>query len=174
MRPERIIRGDQVVANVWTFVGVEPTEPVDAALPAGPVLVPLARWLAERHVLRGHGAPVGVWLKPDDEPHALREDVATLPLIAVHFPKFSDGRGYSTAVLLRSRLRYAGELLAFGDVGRDQLFMLRRVGFDAFSLPPQRDLEEALAAFGDFTVRYQGSVDQAAPLFRRRLAGAAR
>lgn len=174
MRPERIIRAGRVVANEWSFVGVDAGEAADASMPAGPVVVPLARWLAARDTLRNHPAPVGVWLKPDDDPLQLADDVATLPVIAVQFPKFTDGRGYSTAYLLRSRLRFAGELLAFGDVGRDQLFLLHRVGFDAFSLAPHRDLDAALGGLGDFSVRYQASVDEPQPLFRRRLAGAAR
>jgi uncharacterized protein (DUF934 family) len=65
-------------------------------------------------------------------------------------------------------LGYRGELRAFGDVGRDQLFYLARVGFDSFRLADHRDAEGALASFNDFTVRYQGSVDNPVPLFRRR------
>jgi uncharacterized protein (DUF934 family) len=70
----------------------------DAAgvLPGGPVLVPLARWLAEHDALRARG-DVGVWLAPADDPAALAADVASLALIGVDFPTFADGRGYSTA-----------------------------------------------------------------------------
>ncbi len=151
----------------WRVLGAG-GEPVPETLPAGPVIVPLATWIARRGELLRRAATVGVWLEPDDDPGALAADVATLPLIAVHFPKFTDGRGYSTAALLRARFLFKGELRAFGDVGRDQLFYLRRVGFDAFSLPPQRDPVAALASFGDFSNPYQGSIDEPRPLFRRR------
>ncbi len=76
-------------------------------------------------------------------------------------------------MLLRTRLGYAGELRAIGDVGRDQLYYLARVGFDAFRLPDARDPEAALASLDAFTVRYQGSVDDPLPLFRRRSAAGA-
>ena len=72
------------------------------------------------------------------------------------------------AALLRTRYGYRGELRAFGDVGRDQLFYLARCGFDSFKLAPQHDPEAALASFTDFTVRYQESVDDPVPLFRKR------
>ncbi len=153
----------------WRFLG-SGAELVPESLPEGMVVVPLATWIARREELLRREAAVGVWLQPGDDPGALKTDVATLPLIAVHFPKFTDGRGYSTAALLRSRFLFKGELRAFGDVGRDQLFYLRRVGFDAFSLPPQRDPVAALASFGAFSSSYQGSIDEPRPLFRRRNA----
>lgn len=120
-------------------------------------------------MLLARGTPLGVWLAPGDDPAAIAGDLQRLALVAVHFPKFTDGRGYSTAALLRTRHGYRGELRAFGDVGRDQLYYLARCGFDSFRLADHRDPEAALAAFGDFTVRYQGSVDDAVPLFRKRL-----
>ena len=91
----------------------------------------------------------------------------------MHFPKFGDGRGYSIGALLRSRYAYRGELRAFGDIGRDHLFFLARCGFDTFRLADHRDPEDALAAFNDFSVRYQGSVDDPTPLFLRRSAAGA-
>lgn len=156
MRPERIIRAGRIVANPWTIVGIDEAE-------GGAPIVPLDQWQAR-------GDAVGVWLKPEDDPLALRGALDRAAVIGVHFPKFADGRGYSTAVLLRTRLHYTGELLAFGDVGRDQLYMLHRVGFDAFSLPPHRNLDDAITAFNDFSLHYQASVDDALPLFRKRLA----
>ncbi len=157
----------RVQDDAWQLLGAG-AEPCPKVLPAGAVIVPLAVWIARREELLRRAETVGVWLKPEDGPGALAADVASLSLIAVHFPKFTDGRGYSTAALLRSRFLFKGELRAFGDVGRDQLFYLRRVGFDAFILPPQRDPVAALASFGDFSSPYQGSIDEPRPLFRRR------
>ena len=99
----------------------------------------------------------------------LAGDVARLPLIAVDFPKFGDGRGYSTARLLREKYRYTGELRAIGDILRDQLYFLLQCGFDTFALQPGRDVAGALAAFDDFSDSYQATVAQPLPLFRRRL-----
>jgi uncharacterized protein (DUF934 family) len=64
-------------------------------------------------------------------------------LIAVRFPKFGDGRGYSIARLLRERYGYRGELRAVGDVLRDQLLFMKRSGFDSFSLREDQDPDEA-------------------------------
>ena len=165
--PERVIRNRRLEADTWTVVGLEGDVP--ASLPAGAVIVPLAAWTSRREELAARG-DVAVWLKPDDDPAQLAGDLASLPLIAVFFPKFADGRGYSTAFLLRTRLGFKGELRAIGDVGRDQLFYLSRVGFDAFSLPAHRDPEAALIAFETFRDVYQASVFQPLPLFRRRAA----
>jgi uncharacterized protein (DUF934 family) len=170
MPPDRIIRGRKVENDLWQVFGLAPLDDVTQPVPAGPVLVPLAYWKEHRETLASRGAPAGVWLAPEDDPEDLAADVARLPAVAVHFPKYGEGRGYSTAVLLRTRLGYKGELRAFGDIGRDHLFHLERVGFDAFKLAPHRDPEAALAAFSEYTVRYQGAVDDPRPLFHRRAA----
>ena len=172
MRPERVIRHGRVEADTWTYLGVTPEEPIPAELPPGPVLVPLATWLERRDSLRARSQPVGVWLGPDDDPGRLAADLAALPVVAIHFPKFTDGRGYSIAVLLRRRYGFRGELRAFGDVGRDQLFYQKRCGFDAFNLAPHRDPHAALASLAPFSVRYQGAVDDPLPLYRKREARA--
>jgi len=166
MRPDRLIRANppRVEADDWTLV-----EDAVGGVPDGRAIVPLAFWHAYRETLAQRAA-IGVWLAPEDDPEAIRPDLAAVSVIAVHFPKAADGRGYSTAVYLR-RVGYRGELRAFGDIGRDHLFSLLRCGFDAFQLPPTRDPQAALAAFGEFTLRYQGSVDDPLPLFRRRAHG---
>ena len=174
MRPEASLiraadakRPARVEADAWRVLGADEAL---AELPPGRIIVPLAAWKARREALRNRPEPVGVWLAPEDDPADIAADAAALPLVAVHFPKLGDGRGYSTAVLLRTRYRYRGELRAFGDIGRDQLFLLRRCGFDAFSLAAPKDADAALAAFDDFSVKYQASVDEPVPLFRRRAA----
>jgi uncharacterized protein (DUF934 family) len=174
MLPERVIRHGRVERDAWRFLGLAEGEDL-TTLPLGPIVVPLATWKSRREELLARPTPAGVWLAPLDDPADLAADAVALPLIAVQFPKFTDGRGYSTAVLLRTRYGYRGELRAFGDVGRDQLFYLKRSGFDAFSLAPHRDPEAALASLEPFSVRYQASVDDPLPLFRKRtLDGAVR
>lgn len=142
-----------------------------ADVPATPAIVPLGLWLTERDAL-ARRRDIGVWLKPADDPDALAADVGALPLIAVEFPQFGDGRGYSTARLLREKYRFIGELRAIGEVLRDQLYYLRQCGFDSFALQPGRNVEQALAAFGDFSDNYQATVAQPLPLFRRRMPAA--
>jgi uncharacterized protein (DUF934 family) len=107
-------------------------------------------------------------LEPGDDPAGVADRLAGAARVEVNFPAFADGRGYSIARLLRERYGYQGELRAVGDVLRDQIFYLSRVGFDAFLLREDQDAEEALAALHDFSEVYQASVERPQPLFRRR------
>ena len=173
MPHDLVIRNRQLEADAWRIVGVAPDEAADA-LAHGAIVVPLALWKERRAELLRRLEPIGVWLEPDQDPAEIAPDLPRLALVAVRFPKFTDGRGYSIASLLRRRHGYRGELRAFGDIGRDQLFYLSRVGFDSFALPGHRDPAAALGGFRDFTVRYQSSVDEPLPLFRKRVDGQAR
>jgi uncharacterized protein (DUF934 family) len=162
-----IIKNRQIVADATLVQKLaEGESPESVSIPAGPVLVPLAVWQARREELKTR-ADVGVWLASDERPEALKDDIAALKLIAVDFPKFTDGRGYSTAYNLRARLGYEGELRAIGDVLRDQLFYMQRVGFDAFATRDDRSIEDALKGLTDFSESYQASWDRKAPLFKR-------
>jgi uncharacterized protein (DUF934 family) len=143
-----------------------------ADVPEGtPAIVPLALWLAEREALLRRG-DVGVLLAPADDPDRLAGDVAAVPVIAVDFPKFTDGRGYSIARLLRDRHGFHGELRAVGDVLRDQLFALWQCGFDAFLIRADRDPQNALAGLDDFASSYTATTRTPQPRFRRRVATA--
>ena len=159
-----------VIDDRWALL---PETAAIADVPAPtPAIVPFALWTAHHDALSAR-RDIGVWLKPADDPDALAGDVARLPLIAVDFPKFGDGRGYSTARLLREKHRYTGELRAIGDILRDQIYYLWQCGFDTFALQSGRNVAEALAAFGDFSDNYQTTVGRPVPLFRRRLQAAA-
>ena len=166
--PDRVIRNRHVENDPWQVLGLEGDVPT--GLPHGPVLVPLATWKARRADLLARHEPFGVWLKAEDDPAELAADVALLEVIGVHFPKWGDGRGFSTGTLLRGRYDFRGELRAFGDLGRDHVFHLSRCGFDAIKLGPRHDPEKALAAFSEFSVLYQAAIDEALPFFRRRVA----
>ena len=145
----QLIRNGAVVDDPWILV-----RDASADLPHdAPVIVPLALWHERRADLSARG-DVGVWLKPDDDPEALGADIQALPLIAVDFPQFTDGRGYSIARLLRERHGFDGELRAIGDVLRDQLFALAECGFDAFAIRADREAAEALAGLSDFSGVY--------------------
>jgi uncharacterized protein (DUF934 family) len=136
-----------------------------------PAIVPLALWLERRAALIARG-DIGVLLAPADDPATIAPDVRHVPVVAVDFPSFTDGRGLSTARLLRQRYRYAGELRAVGDIQRDQLFALEQCGFDAFALKDGRDPSEALASLRDFDFVYAPTTREPRPRFRRRVAGA--
>ena len=171
----RLVKQRRLEADSWKVLALnEGDDPAGVRLPVGPLLVPLAVWQARKACLIAceyeHGWPLGVWLAPHDDPAAIAADLDDFTVIGVHFPKFTDGRGYSIARLLRERYGYQSELRAFGDVGRDQIFLLNRVGFDSFLIGHGRNAEEALAAFNDFPEVYQAGADLPEPLFRRRAA----
>jgi uncharacterized protein (DUF934 family) len=158
-----LIKNRKLSADSWQRL-----EEGEAVPATGDVMVPLSTWLSQRESLIARTGSTAVWLGPADEPEKLVTDFAALPLIAVNFPSFTDGRGYSIARLLRERYGYTGELRAIGDVLRDNIFYLSRVGFDAIALRDDQDAVEALSAFNDFTEAYQISVERPQPLFRRR------
>ncbi|HEX8011739.1 MAG TPA: DUF934 domain-containing protein [Casimicrobiaceae bacterium] len=163
----RLIKEGAIVEDRWTLLR-EATSLAHVPA-AGPAIVPLALWLAARDVLRARGE-LGVWLKPADDPDLLAAHCRELPLIAIDFPQFTDGRGFSIGRLLRERYGFAGELRAIGDVLRDQLYYLRQCGFNAFAVRADRDLEDALKGLADFSDNYQATFARPVPLFRRRLA----
>lgn len=159
----QIIKDLAIVEDAWIHVAS------DAEVPAqGDVIVPLARYVQARDQLRGRSGKVGVRLASHEEAQTVEPYLAELALIAIEFPTFKDGRGYTTARLLRDRYGFKGEIRAVGDVLRDQLRAMRRCGFDAFELKAGKDIHGALQAFSEFSESYQGAADDPRPLFRRR------
>ena len=146
----------------------------DEAAPEGEaVSVSLKRWEKEHNALKGRDAKLGLRLPNTANPVALNGEVHRFALIALEFPNFKDGRAYSQARLLRSRLRYKGELRATGNVLRDQLLFMRRAGFDSFEVDGGRALAEDWAkAFGEFDVFYQPSSDNRPWVMRQRFPAA--
>jgi len=151
---------------------IEPTSISNgAAAVGGQAITPLADWSA--------GSGEGLLLEPSDEPEAAH---TSAPLIAINFPAFTDGRGLSLAVLLRTRFGYTGELRAVGDVHPDVIHYMKRCGFDTFQMPEGRTLPPAandslgaddssntLAPHSDY---YQASVIHPQPAYRRVRRGA--
>lgn len=138
----------------------------------GKVIVPLAVWRARKATLakRLAAGELGVWLESFElieDLLACAVDINAFQVIAINFPRFADGRGFSIATLLRTRHGYQNEIRAIGDVLRDQLYYMKRCGFDAYLMRPDRSTEEALASLRDFTEPYQGAVDNPLPVWRR-------
>ena len=138
----------------------------------GQIIVPLTVFIARKSELedRINSKEIGVWLDTHEEIADLVEAVAdlnTLPIIAVHVERCADGRIFSLGTLLRSRYGYKNEMRAIGDVLRDQLFFLKRSGFDSFLIRADRNAQEAMDSINDFSAPYQGAVDEPKPLFAR-------
>jgi uncharacterized protein (DUF934 family) len=165
-----LIKERSIVADSWRLL----ERGAEGELPEVPaqddVIVPLGLWLARREDFLAYPGRLGVWLDSNEDPEAIAEDLSRFALVAVNFPKFGDGRGYSIARLLRERYRYRGELRAIGDVLHDHLHFMKQCGFDAFLLREDQDAGAALSALDTFTEGYQASALRPVPLFRRRLS----
>lgn len=139
---------------------------------SGKVIVPLSVFITRKTELQSRIAAkeIGVWIDTHEVLADLVEhqpDLNTLPIIAVHVERFADGRIFSLGALLRTRYGYKNELRAIGDVLRDQLYFLKRSGFNSYMIRADRSAEQALASLNDFTAPYQGAVDEARPAFIR-------
>lgn len=145
----------------------------NTVIPAtGKVLVPLSVYLARKSELTSRVAnkELGIWLATHEVLEHLataESDLNVFPLIAVFVERFADGRIFSVGNLLRTRYGFKNTLRAFGDVLRDQLFFLKRSGFDSYLIRADRNAEEALNSLKDFTQPYQGAVDNTQPVWRR-------
>lgn len=165
--------GKVVIFRLTGEAAATPEQIAGTVIPAtGKVLVPLAVWLARRESLatRLAAGELGIWMDSFELVEDLVgsvEDINMLPVIAVNFPRFADGRGFSIATLLRTRYGYRNEIRAIGDVLRDQLYYMKRCGFDAYLMRPDRSAEAALASLRDFSEPYQGAVDNPLPVWRR-------
>lgn len=168
--PSELIVDGKVAANDWRLLPQSDAETDIAAdaLAPGKIILPYKVWQDLKGDLAQRRAEIGVWLDSDESAELVGDAAEALPLIAVHFPAFADGRGFSTGRLLRERYGYTGELRAVGAFMRDQLTYLRRCGFDAFAYEGEQPLTKLLDSLRDFSDSYQAAVDEKLPLFRRR------
>lgn len=164
----KLIKDRAIVEDSWVLLKLADDGSLPEVPTTGEILVPLALWQAQKETLLQRGK-VGVWLAADQEPELILDDLAKLPVIALDFPAFTDGRAFTSARLLRERFAYTGEIRAIGDVFRDQLWYMSRCGFNAYAIKEGKDIEDALEGLNDFTEAYQVSVERQEPLFRRRL-----
>jgi uncharacterized protein (DUF934 family) len=154
----------KIVANdSWQSID---TESLEQALPSGDIIVPLAFYLENRDDLQSRDGQLGIQVNGDDDLQALYAEQGNIALVAVEFPIFRDGRGFSIAKHL-VRTGFTGEIRAVGDVARDRLALMQSSGFNAFLIPEDRYSEEDLRAFTEVSVNYQGTTADPRPIFRR-------
>jgi uncharacterized protein (DUF934 family) len=164
----QIILDKKIANDDWTLVAD------DADLTAAKEVINFSRWAAAEGadkaalITKRDAGSLGIQLNAGDTADLLASDSQGFALIAVEFPKFADGRGYSAARLLRERYDFSGQLRAVGDVLFDQLFYMMRCGFNAMAMRADQDLELAVKGFETFSAPYQGDVNDTRPLFRRR------
>jgi uncharacterized protein (DUF934 family) len=131
----------------------------DAALPVNGTIVSLARFQKERETLMMRNAPLGVRLKSSESPEALELDVHRLSVVVLEFSAFRDGRPFSWARMLRTRMSYTGEVRAAGPFLYDQLAFMVRTGFDAFDMPEGFTLAQFDRALAEMSFVYQPAAD---------------
>ncbi len=164
-----LLKDNKPVEDSWTEVAA-----IEELPEAGPAIVPLDLWKEHRETLLARNAPVGVRLKSDQPPKEIADDLEHISLIALEFPKFTDGRAYSYARLLRERHGFQGELRAVGNVLQDQAIFMVRCGFDAFEVD-EKTAQAWQDALARLTHVYQPAADgrTAAPWLRHRRRQAA-
>jgi uncharacterized protein (DUF934 family) len=149
-----LLKDGRVVPDPWRHLEDAERPPDDE-----PATVSLKRWSAERNVLKGWPGRLGLRLPNDASPLDLAADVGRFDLITLSFPRFTDGRAYSQARLLRGRLGFRGEIRATGNVLRDQLLFMRRCGVDAFEIGDRARAEDWLGALAELDLFYQPAED---------------
>lgn len=157
-----LIKNGAEIEDTWTFIEDESDLPS-----SGCVTVPLVKLIENAGALLARNQQIGVRLSPDDDPSDLTPYLDRIALIEVDFPKYTDGRGYSQAQLLRRRFGYKGELRAVGHVLRDQILYMNRSGFDAYQAT-RADLPNVVKALEEYSAFYQPAADDQETVFSRR------
>jgi uncharacterized protein (DUF934 family) len=143
-----LLRQREIVADEWVTLGE--TLPADDV----PLIVPFARFRENAAAFRARQGRLGIRLSPADKVEDLAPELPRLSLVALEFTGPGEGRGYSQAKLLRARYQFAGEVRAVGHVKQDQVYLMARVGIDAFELSPTEKPGEAIATLERFRIAY--------------------
>lgn len=180
-----LIKNGTEIEDTWVFVEADQDNPPsersapalsgksytisDPSKPAsgGGKSYAFADFVADAETLIASNTPIGVRLEPGDDPLLLEPYLDKLALIEVSFPKYTDGRGYSQAQILRRRLGYEGELRAVGHVLTDQILYMNRSGFDAYSTT-RAALPSVMKALSEYSAFYQPAADGEVSVFARR------
>lgn len=163
-----LIKDGALSADRWTLLREASGPEVLQVLLGKNLIVPFTFWKLYQTELNDYAGNIAIWLDSSENVADIGGQLQSLPLIALNFPVFSDGRSYSNARALREQFKYQGEVRAIGDVLRDQLFYMSRCGFNAFELRHDQDENLCLQSFDDFKTSYQTTVTEPLPLFRRR------
>ncbi|MBL6955189.1 MAG: DUF934 domain-containing protein [Alphaproteobacteria bacterium] len=163
-----LIKHGRLVEDIWH--DTDDLADAQALAPLGPVIVSLETWQQHRDTILALGGVIGLRLAPGQTPDLVAADIHRFELITLEFAKFTDGRAYSLARLLRERHGFKGELRAVGQVLRDQLTFMLRCGFDSFSVDTQRHAQAILDTTAAFAHWYQPALDGGTtiPALRRR------
>jgi uncharacterized protein (DUF934 family) len=131
-----LFKDESLGSDDWRYL-----EPGASLALAGKSILSIEQWLDRTEELRATNISLGLRLEPDVKLSSISNDLSRFSLIAVNFPKFTDGRGYSLAHQLRASYGFTGELRAVGDILFDQLQLLSRCGFDSFEITDESTLK---------------------------------
>ncbi|KEI71784.1 DUF934 domain-containing protein [Endozoicomonas elysicola] len=161
----KLLKGQQISNDHFQILDQNESE---ASLPEGNLLLHVSAIDAAIQANTDHNGQIGIWFDSADEPEMVADALNQFEVIAVNFPKFMDGRGYSIARLLRERFNYRGDVRAIGDVLVDQLYYLQRCGFSSFRLREDQNPDYAVEALTTFSTDYQTAADNLTPVYRLR------
>lgn len=163
--PKLVKNGEIVENDSWTLI-----QDSDAKVESNDLsdtIVPLEQYLALESDVRD-SQNIGIFLNNDCDLEAIDSAFLAAPIIAINFPGFMDGRGFSLARMLRDTLDYKGTLRAVGYIIPDQLYYLGRCGFNEFSFDDDIEENTIVECLHAFSNSYQAASDDPQPLFRRR------
>jgi len=165
-----LIRDGRIIADSWRYLPEskpDSSESPELTLPID-LIVTFDQWREHRDALVQRNGRLGVLLRSDQPPSSISDDLNHFDLVALDFPKFTDGRAYSYARLLRDRLGFEGELRAVGNVLRDQLLFMVRCGFDTIQVENTDIAKAWVEALSEIDVFYQPAADQRRPVLHLR------
>lgn len=161
----QIIKNRQIISSPWLLEpDIESDTDIGQPEQASSVedesryrLVSVRHWLALRKPVnqsgKEHNDHIGVYLNADDSILPIVKDLDSIPVVAIIFNSFTEGRGYSHAVELRQQHHYQGEIRAIG-AAVDNLSLMERCGINAFQLTADDDIEQALSFFTEIDTVY--------------------
>ncbi|MFT6260918.1 MAG: hypothetical protein ACJAYK_001949 [Crocinitomicaceae bacterium] len=159
---QKLINQTSEIENTWTLIRDEAGD-----LSQANIMIPASYWVANQAEFEGRN-DVAIWFAGDVNISDFDGKLDQFPVVGVDFPAFADGRGYSIAHLIIERQNYQGELRAIGDVLIDQLYFMKRCGFNTYLLTDELEPKVAIQYFETFSEPYQLAVDIKDPIFRRK------
>jgi uncharacterized protein (DUF934 family) len=165
--PPILIKDDQVLEDEWVLISKEDVLEKKINYEKHKLILPLSLWLENKSFFIGK-SNIGIWIDSSEDPGEIGSDCNQFSLIAINFPIFTDGRGYSYARILRDNLGFLGDLRAIGDILCDQMYFYRRCGFSSFLVRGDVDPEQAIRSLNDFNMNYQSVSDKNQPIFHKR------
>ena len=162
-----LIKDQQLSNNYWQLIDEGETVDLSSVADSDHIILPFSRWQENQSTVLGK-ANIGLWLDSHESAEPLASVCHDIALIAINFPVFSDGRGYSYARTLRDHFAYRGEIRAIGDILPDQMYFYQRCGFNSFLLRSDVNPETAINCLNDFSISYQAGSDQRPPMFHQR------